>query len=98
MKMECALIYMSELKAQVISALEVAIAVSPQNHELRAHLAELLIAANRPDDALQHALAVLQDVPDHIGALTVAMQACLQHSPNFSELECIGSVRSWQYK
>jgi SpoVK/Ycf46/Vps4 family AAA+-type ATPase len=66
---------MSDLKAQVISALEAAIAQSPQNYELRTHLAELLIAANRPDDALQHASAVLQDVPDHIGALTAAMQA-----------------------
>ncbi len=66
---------MSEPNAQVIAAIESAVAAAPQNHELRAHLAELLLAANRPADALTHASAVLQEIPDHAGALKIASRA-----------------------
>jgi SpoVK/Ycf46/Vps4 family AAA+-type ATPase len=61
--------------AETLAALEVAVALAPQNHDLRVHLAGLLLAANKPEDALRHAATVLQDVPDHTAALKAAMQA-----------------------
>lgn len=66
---------MSDPNAQLIQALESAVDLSPQNRDLRAHLAELLLAANRPAEALRHATTVLQDVPDHMTAHEVAAKA-----------------------
>ncbi len=66
---------MNQTNAQVIQALESALSVSPQNHDLRAHLVEILLAANRPADAFKEASTVLQEAPDHISALEAAMKA-----------------------
>ncbi len=59
----------------VIAAIESALSAAPENHELRAHLAELLLKANRPAEALQHASTVLSAIPDHLGALRAASMA-----------------------
>ncbi len=48
---------------------------SPDNHDLRTHLAELLAANHRHADALQQASTVLAALPDHIAALEVAARA-----------------------
>jgi len=59
----------------VISAIEAAVASEPGNAGLRAHLADLLVQAGRPDDALEQALVVLSGQPDHLEALAVAARA-----------------------
>ena len=59
----------------VIAAIEAAVAASPDNLELRAHLAELLVQAERFRDALYEATAVLSQRPDHVAALRTAALA-----------------------
>ncbi|MGA7411549.1 MAG: AAA family ATPase, partial [Bryobacteraceae bacterium] len=61
--------------AALILAIETALSAAPENHELRAHLAELLLKANRPAEALQHASTVLVAIPDHLVALRAASMA-----------------------
>jgi len=63
--------------ADQIQELEAKLAASPDDHEMRTTLAELLLAANRPADALREASAVLQEVPDHVTAVETAMRAAL---------------------
>ena len=62
----------------LIAALERAIAADPTNLDLRTHLAELLLEANRPAHALEHSTLVLQNVPDHVPALRVSAKAAQQ--------------------
>ncbi|GAB2461487.1 tetratricopeptide repeat protein [Jatrophihabitans fulvus] len=52
----------------VIDALRRAVAAAPDDHDLRLHLAEQLIAAGRGGEAVVEAAAVLQQVPDHPAA------------------------------
>ena len=59
----------------LIGALETALAATAENHELRAHLADLLLKGNRPAEALQHSSIVLAAIPDHQGALRTAAGA-----------------------
>ena len=59
----------------VIRAIEVAIAASPENLDLRLHLADLLLQADRPAEALEHCSAVLAVRPDHLKALQHAARA-----------------------
>ncbi len=61
-------------------------ALSPQNHDLRAHLAEMLIAAGRSPEALQHATAILQEAPAHAAALELATRALQGLRPKPPEL------------
>ncbi|WP_309571551.1 ATP-binding protein [Deinococcus sp.] len=56
----------------VISGLEVAVQASPDNHQLRLHLASLLLQAHRAADALTHATTVLAAQPAHLEALRLA--------------------------
>jgi SpoVK/Ycf46/Vps4 family AAA+-type ATPase len=59
----------------VIEALLGTLVADPGNHAVRAHVAQLLLAADRPADALTHATAVLAAVPDNVGALRTASAA-----------------------
>ncbi|MBP2335724.1 SpoVK/Ycf46/Vps4 family AAA+-type ATPase [Saccharothrix coeruleofusca] len=59
----------------VIEALLGALTADPDNHPVRAHVAQLLLAAGDPAGALTHATAVLAAVPDHVGALRTAAAA-----------------------
>ena len=47
----------------------------PENAALAVHLAEVLLDAGRPGDALRHCRAVLAHDPSHAGALDVAARA-----------------------
>ena len=59
----------------VVAALEGALERDPDNAALAVHLAELLLDAGRPGDALRHCRAVLARDPAHAGALDVAARA-----------------------
>jgi SpoVK/Ycf46/Vps4 family AAA+-type ATPase len=61
--------------SQTIARIEATLADSPENYQLRIHLAELLLQADRPEDALREAATVLQDEPDHADALRIAVRA-----------------------
>jgi SpoVK/Ycf46/Vps4 family AAA+-type ATPase len=60
---------------QTIASIEATLAESPGNCQLRVHLADLLMEAERPEDALREATTVLQDEPDHADALRIAVRA-----------------------
>jgi AAA+ superfamily predicted ATPase len=60
---------------ELIRAIEAAVETDPQNNALRVHLGALLIEAQRPADALKHLDHVLQNEPDHVGALGLAASA-----------------------
>lgn len=66
---------MGAVDPSVIAAIELGVAADPGNVALRLHLAELLAAAGRPGDALEHAAHVLATDPAHLAALTVAAPA-----------------------
>jgi AAA+ superfamily predicted ATPase len=59
----------------VISAIANAVAQDPDNVQLRLHLADLLIKAGRPGEALTHCTAVLERQPDQLEALAMAAAA-----------------------
>lgn len=56
----------------MIAALEAAVQGTPQDADLRLHLAGLLLGAGRADEALTHATTVLASRPDHVPALRTA--------------------------
>lgn len=60
------------LNAEVIRALERAVLDAPDDTVLRLHLARLLLDAERPAAALDHAEAVLRVAPDDVDAARVA--------------------------
>jgi SpoVK/Ycf46/Vps4 family AAA+-type ATPase len=60
---------------QLLAALEAALATDPDNHDVRAHLADLLCQAGDPASALENAARVLQALPDHVEALRVVAEA-----------------------
>jgi SpoVK/Ycf46/Vps4 family AAA+-type ATPase len=59
----------------LIRAIEAAVSADPGNSPLRVHLAELLINAERPAEALEQLEVVLRDAPDHLEALGLAVRA-----------------------
>jgi SpoVK/Ycf46/Vps4 family AAA+-type ATPase len=59
----------------LISALRTAVENALDNHDLRAHLAEVLFGANRAQEALEESTQVLREVPDHHTALKIAAEA-----------------------
>jgi len=61
----------------VIQALESALAAAPENDALRLHLAELLVQAGRPDDALTHAVRIIGNNPADVSALRLGAAAAL---------------------
>lgn len=60
---------------EVVAALEEAVKADPSNIAVRNHLAGLLVVNGDPARALEHAQAVLADVPDDVHALTTAREA-----------------------
>jgi AAA+ superfamily predicted ATPase len=60
----------------VIAALLAALQQSPEQTDVRLHLAEMLLLQGSPGEALEHAQVVLALQPDSIQALTVAQEAC----------------------
>lgn len=60
----------------VIAALLAALQNSPEQTDLRLHLAETLLLRGSPGEALEHAQMVLAVEPDNVQALTVAQDAC----------------------
>jgi SpoVK/Ycf46/Vps4 family AAA+-type ATPase len=59
----------------VIKALESALAAASDNDALRLHLAELLVHAGRPGDALAHAVRIIGSNPGNVAALRVGADA-----------------------
>ena len=59
----------------VIAALREAVQRSPEEPELRVHLAELLVMSGDPAEALEHASVALASTPDNVHALSVARDA-----------------------
>lgn len=59
----------------VISALRAALAADPDNLEVRAHLARLLLEEGRPAEALREAATVLAATPDDVVMLRLAAAA-----------------------
>lgn len=59
----------------VIEALLGTLAADPDNHPVRVHVAQLLLDAGRPTDALAHAATVLAAEPDNLTALRIAAVA-----------------------
>ena len=59
----------------VLAALRAAVDSSPDNVELRLHLAETLLKAEQPTDALAHIAKVLSIQPDHRAALKLGAEA-----------------------
>ncbi len=63
----------------VISSIEQLVAAQPLNTALRLHLVELLLSAERWDDALDQCTRLLEQVPDDrsaLGAAVVAAEGC----------------------
>lgn len=58
----------------VLDGLASAVEAAPTNHALRAHYAALLADAGDHDSALAHSQQVLNQVPDHVEALQVALR------------------------
>lgn len=56
----------------LLAALEEAVSLQPDNVDLRAHLAALLVGAGRATEGLEHALKALAHRPDHEAALRAA--------------------------
>jgi SpoVK/Ycf46/Vps4 family AAA+-type ATPase len=65
------------IDASIIAALEAALDNDNDNLALRMHLAPLLLAAGRSQDALDHCAFVLTRQPDHLEALDCAGKAAL---------------------
>jgi len=61
--------------SSVTDAIAAAVLASPDNTQLRLHLAELLLGNDRASEALQHSLAVLDAAPDDLVALHLAARA-----------------------
>jgi SpoVK/Ycf46/Vps4 family AAA+-type ATPase len=66
---------MADPDPALIGGLRAAVEADPGNHALRTHLAELLVAAGEAAEAIDHAAAVLADVPDDRAALAQAAAA-----------------------
>src|SRR6187551_1676730 len=64
-----------EPSPRLIAALEDAVEADPSNHEVRVHLADILLEAGQAARALGHVACVLELEPDHEGALTVLARA-----------------------
>ncbi len=60
---------------RVIEALRDSLEADPANHAVRAHLAQLLLDAGRPGEALAEATIVLAAEPDNVPVLRVAASA-----------------------
>jgi AAA+ superfamily predicted ATPase len=60
----------------VISALRAALENTPDQDDLRLHLAEMLLLEGSPQEALDHARVVLGSEPDSLQALKIALDAC----------------------
>ena len=65
----------NEPSPELLAALEEAVDADPANHEVRVHLAGLLLDAGLPARALGHVAQVLEYEPDHEAALTVLARA-----------------------
>lgn len=63
------------MSASLIDSIAAAVAADPDNVELRLHLAELLLDAERPAETLAHCATVLGRDPTHAGALAVLARA-----------------------
>ena len=63
---------------KIIPALEAALAQDPENFPLRLHLADILVKAEKGQDALQHCIHVLNSEPDNLEALRIAVTAATQ--------------------
>jgi AAA+ superfamily predicted ATPase len=72
----------------VIQAIAASVASDPGNVALRLHLADLLLAAGRHDEALGHAVHVLAGDPSSVAALAVAAPAA----------EALGDARAPGYR
>ncbi|HEX6083160.1 MAG TPA: ATP-binding protein [Thermoanaerobaculia bacterium] len=59
----------------VIAALAQAVEAAPDNGALRAHLATLLLEADRPSEALEHCVVLIAARPDDVEALRLAARA-----------------------
>jgi hypothetical protein len=59
----------------VLAAIQAAVEANPENTALRLHLVSLLLAAERPGEALQHCVHVLNTEPDNLEALRLATHA-----------------------
>lgn len=59
----------------VIEALLGTLAADPNNHPVRVHVAQLLLDAGSPADALTHASTVLAAEPDNVAAMRIAAAA-----------------------
>src|SRR5829696_3535074 len=80
---------MTASTSTVVAAIEAAAATDPTNWDLRLHLAELLLGAGRPADALAHAGSVLGARPADAAALAVAARA----AEGAGDLERAGAYR-----
>lgn len=63
------------MSGDLIGSLTAAVAASPDDVALRLHLAELLVAAGRPDEAIIHAAEVLAREPSSAAARSLMAQA-----------------------
>ena len=59
----------------VIAGIESAVEAAPENASLRLHLVDLLLEAERAEDALKHCSMVLAESPDNAGALALGARA-----------------------
>ena len=78
----------------VIAALEQAVAASPDNTELRLHLAQLLVENDRRADAVTHAAQILVRHPEHAGALKILSAPAQAPKDNVVKLRVVGSDSS----
>jgi SpoVK/Ycf46/Vps4 family AAA+-type ATPase len=65
------------LDPDVVAALEASVEAAPDSIPLRLHLADVLVEAGRPSDALRHAAVVLGTSPGHDAALAIVARATL---------------------
>src|SRR6266571_3245264 len=59
----------------VIEGVRSAVERTPENSALRTHLADLLVSAGQPGEALEHVERVLEQEPENQAALAVAARA-----------------------
>jgi len=75
----------------VINALLDAVAAAPDDVDLRRHVADLLQAADRHEEALAHAVAGLSRAPDDVALLATAVtagRACGQDVGGYERIHC----------
>jgi SpoVK/Ycf46/Vps4 family AAA+-type ATPase len=79
----------------LLDSLRAAVDLSPDDVDLRAHLAELLAQAGRRDEAVFHAASVLRRDPRHTGALRLLAGVADEAQRSFADEDDPDAALAW---